>query len=134
MTSDVVSKLEDIMLCNTFQRSLADLVCIVSIFQETGKSWERLLQAEAFSTVKVSIGGREVAVSDHSCLQHILVTDLASQAEALLDSIRTSVGELVSRQSDPQFLDQVNVAYLNTVDDHLRNLLHRVKSAMVPSG
>lgn len=134
-TSDVISKLQDILTCKKCQRSLADLICIVSILQETGKSWERLLEAEAFSTVKVTVGGHEVAVSDHTHLQRILVTDLASQAEALLDSIQITAGEVVSQQSEAHFLDQVNVAYLNTVDGHLRDLLRQVKSAMeVPSG
>jgi hypothetical protein len=114
----VVDGFQAIIQCTMYDTTCVDLICIMSVLQQTGTGFEYIAKADQ--------GGG--AINDPK-LGTILVTSLIYQASSVLDAISGKRRHILKTFCTPPPVATANINHLDTVIGDFRNLLRKVVDA-----
>ncbi|THC91342.1 hypothetical protein EYZ11_009207 [Aspergillus tanneri] len=120
VTGDVIRSCQESTRCGCYVGPV-DLVCIMTVFEQTAACFDYIAKSGFDGTVKVGIGNYCVSLTDDASLKRMLVLDLVKQANELLDSISALAQNMFVAQSEPGVktmnrspacLNQLNLDYV----------------------
>lgn len=123
VTGDVIKTCENATRCGCHTRPV-DLVCIVTVFQQTAACFDYIAKSGLDGTVKVGIGNYCITRTDNASFKRMLVLDLVTQADEVLDSLSALASNLDSALKEPGVkvinrspacLNQLNLHYIREV-------------------
>lgn len=130
VTGDVISSCQHSTQCGC-SLGLVDLVCIMTVFEQTALCFDYIAKSGFDGTVKVALGNYCVSLTDDASLKKTLVLDLVRQADELLDAVGRRAQDLLAAIEDPQVkcvgrsprcLNQLNLNYVQTASASFRRL------------
>jgi hypothetical protein len=121
----VVDSFQDMVQCVECNITCVDLICIMTVFQQTGAGFEYIAKADPCSAINMTFGGREVPIDDPK-LRAMLITSLIYQANTVLDAIRAKGQHMLRTLCPPSSIAQTNIGHLETVIEDFRNVLRRM--------
>ncbi|KAK4178431.1 hypothetical protein QBC36DRAFT_104966 [Triangularia setosa] len=125
VTGDVMRSCQDIVDCTACQLTCTDLICMMSVFQQTDSCFDHISRAEVDGSIKLNFGGHEISINDPN-LRAMLVMDLVQHATMVLDAISTKGQTMLRALGTPSLLARANIGYLETVIGDFRKLLRTV--------
>ncbi|KAH8653803.1 hypothetical protein BX600DRAFT_471665 [Xylariales sp. PMI_506] len=135
-TADVISSCTSAAKCANCQLSPVDLVCVLTVFQQTAFCFNRIAQSEfRDENVKINVGDYEVRLYDDHKFQNALILNLVEQADAFLDILESHSKTLLLAQSSlsrkvmsrsPGCLNQLNLDYAQVVISNFRKLFRLI--------
>ncbi|KAB5554873.1 hypothetical protein GE09DRAFT_1222342 [Coniochaeta sp. 2T2.1] len=99
---------------NALEVGPVDLVCIVSVFQQTAGCLGYITKSMVHSTVKVSVGDYEISVADDATTKRMLVLNLVNQASRdwlLGKPLINNLSELSAARTTVQILHAYSLHY-----------------------
>ncbi|KAI1462851.1 hypothetical protein F4805DRAFT_472067 [Annulohypoxylon moriforme] len=130
VTGDAIKSCQTMIDCGHCQLSSPDLICAITIFQETSVCFKQITKPDSSSVVKLIVGGYEVSVTDRDKLRSVLIMDLVKQANSLLDSM-SNIGEnMFLNRPSPDRLAQVHFNYLRELTQDFRDTLRFVTDSL----
>lgn len=141
VTGQVIAGCYSAINCTCCYISPVDLVQILSVFQQTAYCLKQISQSglshgdEAFT---IGVGDYQVCLKDAVAVQNILVLDLVTQAERLLDAAASKAVELSqiplraehrAMRRSPICLDQLNLDYVKQVTTKFKQLFQLIREA-----
>jgi hypothetical protein len=130
VTGDIIKNAKSILDCTNCQVSWPDLICILSVFQQTNICWEHITKMDFFGSIKVSVGMYEVPLADNAELRRMLIVDLIKQATFLLESLHSLGQNLSLLQQEHGRLTQINLSYLQAVVENFKSVFQSVLSSV----
>ncbi|KAI2463312.1 hypothetical protein F4781DRAFT_126968 [Annulohypoxylon bovei var. microspora] len=130
VTGDAIKSCQRMIDCGNCQLSSPDLICAITVFQETSACFKQITKPDSSSVVKLIVGGYEVAVTDRNKLRSVLVMDLVKQANCLLDSLSNLGENMFLTRPAPDRLAQVHLDYLRALIQDFRDTLRLVTDSM----
>ncbi|KAI0881678.1 uncharacterized protein GGS22DRAFT_171588 [Annulohypoxylon maeteangense] len=130
VTGDAITSCQTMIDCRHCQLSSPDLICAITIFQETSVCFKQITKPDSSSVVKLIVGGYEISVTDRDKLRSVLVMDLVKQANSLLDSMSNMGENLFLNQPTPDQLAQVHFEYLRALIQDFRDTLRFVTDSL----
>jgi hypothetical protein len=121
----VIDGFQDIIRCTECNITCVDLICIMSVFQQTGTGFQYIAEADRSGAINMNFGGHEVPINDPK-LRAMLVTSLIYQATSVLDAISAKGQHMLQMFSTPPPIARANINHLDTVIADFRNLLHKM--------
>ncbi|KAJ5570044.1 uncharacterized protein N7459_009474 [Penicillium hispanicum] len=130
VTGDVVRSCLESTRCGCYTGPV-DLVCIMTVFEQTAVCFDFIAKSGFDGTVKVGIGDYCVSLTDDVSLKCMLVSDLVKQANELLDSLNELAQNMSASRKDPGFkamsrspacLNQLNLNYLREATASFKKL------------
>lgn len=125
VTREVLKGCQDIIDCTGCRITCTDLICMMSVFQQTDMCFDYISRAELDGSMKLTFGGCEIHIDDPN-LRAMLVMDLVQQANMVLDTISTKGQTMLRALGSPSLLARANIGYLETVIGDFRKLLRSV--------
>ncbi|KAK4682466.1 hypothetical protein QC764_0019440 [Podospora pseudoanserina] len=125
VTGDVMRGCQEIVDCAACQLTCTDLICMMSVFQQTDSCFDHISRAELDGSIKLNFGGQEILINDPN-LRAMLVMDLVQHATMVLDAISTKGQTMLRALGTPSLLARANIGYLETVIGDFRKLLRTV--------
>lgn len=134
VTGDVIRSCLEATRCGCHV-GLVDLVCIMTVFEQTAACFDFIAKSGFDGTVKVGIGNYYVSLTDDVSLKCVLVSDLVKQANALLDSLNNLAHDMVVSRREPGFkamsrspvcLNQLNLNYLREATASFKKLFRLI--------
>lgn len=119
ITGEVIRSCQESTRCGCYMGPV-DLVCIMTVFEQTAACFDYIAKSGFDETVKVGIGNYCVSLDDAS-LKRMLVLDLVKQANKLLDSVSALAQNMFAAQNEPgakaigrspACLNQLNLDYV----------------------
>lgn len=116
----VIRSFQDSTRCGCYLGHV-DLVCIMTVFEQTAAFFDYIAKSGFDGTVKVGIGYYCMSLTDDASLKRILVLELVKQANELLDSVSTLAQNMCVPQNEPGVktmgrspacLNQLNLNYV----------------------
>ncbi|KAI1441716.1 hypothetical protein F5Y02DRAFT_289927 [Annulohypoxylon stygium] len=130
VTGDAIKSCQTMIDCTHYPLSSPDVICAITIFQETSVCFKQITKPDSSSVVKLIVGGYEVSITDRDKLRSVLIMDLVKQANCLLDSL-SSLGEnLFLNGPSPEPLAQVHFDYLRALIQDFRDTLQFVTDSL----
>lgn len=141
VTGQVIAGCYSAINCTCCYISPVDLVQILSVFQQTAYCLKQISQSglshddEAFT---IGVGDYQVCLKDAAAAKNILVLDLVTQAERLLDAAVSKTVELSqiplraehrAMRRSPICLDQLNLDYVKQVTTKFKQLFQLIREA-----
>jgi hypothetical protein len=130
VTGDVIRSCQESTNCGCHVNPV-DIVCIMTVFEQTAACFDYIAKSGFDGTVKVGIGAYCISLTDDASLKRMLVLDLIKQANMLLDSLcalaedmfmsRSKSGVKVMNRS-PACLNQLNLDYVREVAASFKKL------------
>jgi hypothetical protein len=120
--------------CLNCKITSVELVCILTVFQQTGLCFNQIVKSRFGNRVKIAVGDYQVRLNNDPKFKSILVLNLVRQASGLLDTIdlrrqgflhSSDPSKPGHRRSDSQsteVLDRLNLHYTQEVMANFRKL------------
>ncbi|KAJ5114398.1 hypothetical protein NUU61_000157 [Penicillium alfredii] len=130
VTGDVIRSCLESTRCGC-RLGPVDLVCIMTVFEQTAVCFDYIAKSGFDGTVKVGIGNYCVSLKDDASLKRTLVLDLVSQANVFLDSLSALAQKMIALQNEPGVkcmgrspacLTQLNFNYLREATASFKRL------------
>ena len=136
VTGDVIRSCQESTLCGCYVGPV-DLVCIMTVFEQTAACFDYIAKSGFDGTVKVGIGNYSVSLTDDASLKRMLVLDLVNQANELLDSVSALAQNMVMAQNEPgakrmgrspACLNKLNLDYVREATASFKKLFRLIKN------
>ncbi|KAB8212596.1 hypothetical protein BDV34DRAFT_184256 [Aspergillus parasiticus] len=134
VTGDVIRSCQESTRCGCYVGPV-DLVCIMSVFEQTAVCFDYIAKSGFDGTVKVGIGNYCVSLNDDASLKRMLVLDLVRQADALLDSVSVLAQNMFVSLNEPSAktlnrspacLNQLNLDYVREATASFKKLFRLI--------
>ncbi|KAJ1707303.1 hypothetical protein NYO67_10559 [Aspergillus flavus] len=134
VTGDVIRSCQESTRCGCYVGPV-DLVCIMSVFEQTAVCFDYIAKSGFDGTVKVGIGNYCVSLNDDASLKRMLVLDLVRQADTLLDSVSVLAQNMFvslnepsakSLNRSPACLNQLNLDYVREATASFKKLFRLI--------
>ncbi|KAB8224868.1 hypothetical protein BDV33DRAFT_187854 [Aspergillus novoparasiticus] len=134
VTGDVIRSCQESTRCGCYVGPV-DLVCIMSVFEQTAVCFDYIAKSGFDGTVKVGIGNYCVSLNDDASLKRMLVLDLVRQADALLDSVSVLAQNMFVSLNEPRAktlnrspacLNQLNLDYVREATASFKKLFRLI--------
>lgn len=134
VTGDVIRSCLESTRCGCYVGPV-DLVCIMTVFEQTAACFDYIAKSGFDGTVKVGIGDYCVSLTDDASLKRMLVLDLVTQANELLDSISARAQDMFVAQNEPGVkrmgrspacLNQLNLDYVREATASFKKLFRLI--------
>lgn len=134
VTGDVIRSCQESTCCGCYVGPV-DLVCIMTVFEQTAVCFDYIAKSGFDGTVKVGIGSYSVSLTDDASLKRMLVLDLVNQANELLDSVNALAQNMFVAQSEPgtkrmgrspACLNQLNLDYVREATASFKKLFRLI--------
>lgn len=134
VTGDVIQSCQESTRCGCYVGPV-DLVCIMTVFEQTAACFDYIAKSGFDGTVKVGIGSYCVSLADDASLKRMLVLDLVKQANELLDSLGALAQNMFIVQNgpgtkrmgrSPACLNQLNLDYVREAIASFRKLFRLI--------
>ncbi|KAJ5726116.1 uncharacterized protein N7483_007473 [Penicillium malachiteum] len=134
VTGDVIRSCQESTRCGCYVGPV-DLVCIMTVFEQTAACFDYIAKSGFDGTVKVGIGNYCVSMIDDASLKRMLVLDLVKQANELLDSVSEIAQNMLVAQNEPGVkrmgrspacLNQLNMDYVRQAIDSFKKLFRLI--------
>lgn len=134
VTGDVIRSCQESTRCNCYNGPV-DLVCIMTVFEQTAVCFDYIVKSGFEGTMKVGIGNYCVSLTNDTSLKRTLVLDLVNQANELLDSVNTLAQNMFAAQSEPGVkrmgrspacLNQLNLNYVREATASFKKLFRLI--------
>ncbi|KAH8799096.1 hypothetical protein F5884DRAFT_742654 [Xylogone sp. PMI_703] len=135
VTVEVIRSCQQSAGCGCCHMRPVDLVCIMTIFEQTAACFSHIVKSGFDQDVKVGFGSYSVMLSDDTKLKRMLVLDLVEQANTLLDSMSNLAQNSFVSQSgpvnqqmnrSPAWMNQLNLDYVREVIEGFRKLFRLI--------
>jgi hypothetical protein len=121
-TQQVVDGFQGTVDCRDCNITCTELICIMSMFQQTDSYFDYIARADTWSAMDMSFGGSQVPINDPK-LRAMLVISLIHQATLVLDAIRSKGQHMIQALCPPSALARTNIAYLDSAISDFRTTL-----------
>jgi len=134
VTGDVIKSCQESTSCGCYIGPV-DLVCIMTVFEQTAFCFDFIAKSGFNGTVNVGIGSYSVSLTDDASLKRMLVLDLVNQANELLDSINALAQKMFVAQNElrtkymgrsPACLNQLNLNYVQEATASFKKLFRLI--------
>ncbi|KAE8367278.1 hypothetical protein BDV27DRAFT_76110 [Aspergillus caelatus] len=134
VAGDVIRSCQESTRCGCYVGPV-DLVCIMSVFEQTAVCFDYIAKSGSDGTVKVGIGNYCVSLTDDASLKRMLVLDLVRQADALLDSVSVLAQNIFVSLNEPSAktmnrspacLNQLNLDYVREATASFKKLFRLI--------
>ncbi|KAJ5709758.1 hypothetical protein N7493_010049 [Penicillium malachiteum] len=134
VTGDVIHSCQDSTRCGCYLGPV-DLVCIMTVFEQTAACFDYIAKSSFDGTIKVGIGNYCVSKIDDASLKRMLVLDLVKQADELLDSVSEIAQNMSVAQNEhgfkrmgrsPACLNQLNLDYVREAIANFKKLFRLI--------
>lgn len=123
--------------CLNCKITSVELVCILTVFQQTGFCFNQIVKSGFGNRIKIAIGDYQVRLNDDPKFKSILVLNLVKQASSLLDTIELRRQSFllhgdhsqIHRRNESQSsegLDRLNLHYTQEVITNFRKLFRLI--------
>ena len=136
VTEDVIQSCQAIVTCIQCKIAPVDIVSILSVFQQTAWCFNHIVNSSVDGTIKLNMGGYKVNLMGDILFKRLLIVNLVTQANAMLDSLtRLGQGQVLSPQTQtrihrsPGCLNQLNMSYLQEVVNSFKGFFRLITDA-----
>ncbi|KAJ5408175.1 hypothetical protein N7509_002058 [Penicillium cosmopolitanum] len=135
VTEDVTASCQSAINCKRCKIGPVDLVCIVTVFQQTAACFDHIAKSSLDGSMKVGVGSYEVSLTDDITFKRMLVMNHIKQANTLLDSMNIFCQNLCLSQDglprnvmnrSPACLNQLNLNYVREVTTNFRTFFRLI--------
>ena len=138
VTSEVIRSCLEATRCGCAVTPV-DLVCIMSVFEQTAVCFDFIAKSGVYETIQVGIGNYSVSVADDASLKRMLVLNLTKQADEFLDTVSATAHEMFLAQHgkrlrttgrSPACLNQLNLDYVREATASFKKLFRLITDFM----
>lgn len=143
VTEDVIVSCQTTTNCKRCKIGPVDLVCIVTVFQQTATCFDHIAKSSLDGNMKVGVGAYEVSLIDDITFKRMLVVNLVKQASSLLDSLNALGQNLFLSQRgqtqglmnrSPACLNQLNLNYVREVTGNFKTFFRLITNVFDERG